>query len=131
MEIFYTAVGVLQRDAPLEAINPKLPVTHWSGTPFLFNFLAEDLQKSNDSTQNFVKVVTSDLIETSKRIEFLIDNLPGIEMTKQQQLDEMNELEKENQKVSLELAVENEMCKHLLEKMKQKMDTILENHLTH
>ena len=50
-------------------------------------------------------------------------------MTKQEQLDEMIELEKENQKVSLELAVENDMSKHLLEKMKQKMDTILANHL--
>jgi hypothetical protein len=87
------------------------------------------LQKSKDSTQNFVKVVTSDLLETSKRIEFLIENLPGIQMTKQEQLDEMIELEKENQKVSLELDVENDMSKHLLEKMKQKMDTILANHL--
>ncbi len=87
------------------------------------------MQKSKDSTQNFVKVVTSDLLETSKRIEFLIENLPGIQMTKQEQLDEMIELEKENQKVSLELDVENDMSKHLLEKMKQKMDTILANHL--
>ena len=69
-------------------------------------------------------------METSKRIEFLIENLPGIHMTKQEQLDEMQELEKENQKVSLELAVENDMSKHLLDKLKQKMDTIINSHLT-
>lgn len=104
----------------MEAIHPQLPVTHWT---------FQELEKSKDSTHNFVKVVTSDLIETSKRIEFLINNLPGIEMTKQEQLDEMNELEKENSKVSLELAVENDMSTHLLEKLKQKMDTILTCHL--
>lgn len=120
LEIFYTAVGVLQRDAPLESIHPQLPVTHWT---------LQELQKSKDSTVNFVKVVTDDLMETSKRIDFLIDNLPGIEMTKQEQLEEMNELEKENSKVSLELAVENDISKHLLEKMTQKMDIILSNHL--
>jgi len=51
-------------------------------------------------------------------------------MTKQEQLDEMQELEKENQKLSLELAVENDMSKHLLDKLKQKMDTIINSHLT-
>ena len=35
LEIFYTAVGVLQRDAPLEAIDPQVPVTHWTGNCFI------------------------------------------------------------------------------------------------
>ncbi len=69
-------------------------------------------------------------METFKRIEFLIENLPGIHMKAQQQLEEMAELEKENQKVSLELAVENELSEHLLNKMKLKMDTIINSHLT-
>jgi hypothetical protein len=91
--------------------------------------LAQELANSQEATDNFVKVVTADLMETFKRIEFLIDTLPGIQATKQEQLEEMQELEKENQKVSLELAVENDMSKLLLDQMKHKMDSIIHSHL--
>lgn len=55
--------------------------------------------------------------------------MPGIEATKQEQLEEMQELEKENQRLALELAVENDMSKLLLDQMKHKMDTIINGHL--
>ncbi|KAJ3206467.1 Mediator of RNA polymerase II transcription subunit 21 [Dinochytrium kinnereticum] len=86
-ELFYTAVGVLQRDAPLVSVCPTVPVTAWS---------EEQLNKNTEETKRFSAEVSRDIIRTSKVIDFLIDKLPGLKHTPEQQMDMVKELERES-----------------------------------
>ncbi|KAI8928877.1 hypothetical protein BC831DRAFT_446234 [Entophlyctis helioformis] len=86
-EMFYTSVGVLQRDAPLVATNQELPVTSWT---------AEQVQANWTGNQELARTVAKDIVETAKVIDFLIAQLPGIATTEEEQVRLLQELEEEN-----------------------------------
>ena len=72
-----------------------------------------DLTKTEFS-QNIVK----DIITTSKRIDFLIDQLPGIHQSEQEQLEEIQRLQTENELVGNELKIEMHKAQELLSRVK-------------
>ncbi len=49
--------------------------------------------------------MTKDLLETSKTTDFLIESLPGIDKTEEQQIRELEVLEARNQELEKELRV--------------------------
>ncbi|KAH6574514.1 hypothetical protein BASA61_002381 [Batrachochytrium salamandrivorans] len=86
-EIFFTATGVLQRDAPLISANPELPVTSWKPEQVEANWLAN---------KDLAQTAAKDIVETAKVIDFLIDQLPGIAETEDEQIQTLQNLEEEN-----------------------------------
>ncbi|KAI8896877.1 hypothetical protein BC833DRAFT_553291 [Globomyces pollinis-pini] len=93
-ECFYISIGALQRDAPLVETNPEIPVTCWTKEQIDINW------KGN---QELAKTVAKDIVETAKVIDFLIENLPGINESEMDQMRQLEELELENKKAGEEL----------------------------
>ena len=95
----------------------------------------EDLEKSVKgnqglillfNTKEFVQTVAKDFLETSKTIDFLIDHLPGIDRTKEQQLADLEILERENLKVGQEMEREIQLTKELLNRVENALGSIVE-----
>jgi asparagine synthetase A len=76
-EIFYTAIGALQRDAPLMELNAEVPVTCWT---------QEQIKKNWEGNVELSKSAAKDIVETVKVIDILIDSLPGIADTEEEQV---------------------------------------------
>jgi mediator of RNA polymerase II transcription subunit 21 len=76
-EHFFTSVGVLQRDAPLMETNPNIPVTCW--TP-------EQIKNNWQGNSELAISAAHDIVQTAKVIDFLIENLPGIEQSEEEQV---------------------------------------------
>jgi hypothetical protein len=68
-EMFYTSIGILQRDAPLISTNDK-PVELWK---------PEEIQQRKDEIASFSQQVAKDIAETAVTIKFLISQLPHLD----------------------------------------------------
>ncbi|KAJ3175819.1 Mediator of RNA polymerase II transcription subunit 21 [Irineochytrium annulatum] len=86
-EIFFNSVGVLQRDAPLVPLNDGTPVTAWTD---------EQVAKNTEETQRLATEAARDVVQTAKIIDFLIDRLPGVKHTEEEQMAIIARLEDEN-----------------------------------
>jgi mediator of RNA polymerase II transcription subunit 21 len=94
-ELMYISVGVLQRDAPLVQCSPEHPVTAW--TPEQVNKNLEDNKGLISLTKELARTVAADMVgSTIAHTDFLIDSLPGIDNTAEEQLDALRLLEEEN-----------------------------------
>jgi hypothetical protein len=76
-EVFFTAVGALQRDAPLLETNPEIPVSCWS---------KEQIEANWTGNKELAKTAAKDIVQLSRVIDFLIENLPGIEQSEEEQV---------------------------------------------
>ncbi|KAI9340417.1 hypothetical protein DFJ73DRAFT_557409 [Zopfochytrium polystomum] len=93
-ELLYTAIGVLQRDAPLVALNNSIPITAWT----------EEQTKKNEAAVSVLSSeISTDIVQTCKVIDFLIDKLPGVGLTEDEQLDNLAQLERESDLVGDEM----------------------------
>ncbi|KAJ3389712.1 Mediator of RNA polymerase II transcription subunit 21 [Lobulomyces angularis] len=115
-EILFTSLGVLQRDAPLLQINKDVPITAWT---------SEQVLKNKQDSAKLAKDSAKDIVETVKVIEFLIDKLPGIDETEQQQLDRLKELEEENLNCGLEMSAEIESAELLLSEVRNTINELI------
>ncbi|KAI9321192.1 mediator complex, subunit Med21 [Obelidium mucronatum] len=93
-EIMYISLGVTQRDAPLVALNEKTPVTAWS---------EEQIRNNSQSIRALAADVSSDIVQTCKVIDFLVDSLPGLDQSVDDQLDTLRVLELESEKAGDEM----------------------------
>jgi hypothetical protein len=118
-ELFYTAIGALQRDAPLMELDPSVPVTCWT---------EEQVKKNWDGNVELSKTAAKDIVETAKVIDFLIDSLPGITESEQDQTRRLMELEKENIQVEKELNESVERGKARLAELRQTIQVIITQH---
>jgi mediator of RNA polymerase II transcription subunit 21 len=99
-ELLYTAIGALQRDAPLVELDPSVPVTCWT---------EDQIKKNWEGNVELSKIAARDIVETSKVIDYLIESLPGISNSEGDQLDELSRLEQEN------IAIEEELTRTVTE----------------
>ncbi|KAJ3332808.1 Mediator of RNA polymerase II transcription subunit 21 [Blyttiomyces sp. JEL0837] len=93
-EMLYISVGMLQRDAPLISLNPEIPITAWT---------EEQVAKNQADTKAFATEFSTDIVQTCKVIDYLIDRLPGINFTEEEQLQRLKDLEQDNVKAGEEL----------------------------
>ncbi|KAL2912843.1 hypothetical protein HK105_207624 [Polyrhizophydium stewartii] len=93
-KMLFVATGALQRDAPLVPTNPELPVTLWT---------AEQVQANWEGNKELARTAAKDIAETAKVIDFLIEQLPGIERTEEEQIRVLRELEEENRRAGEEM----------------------------
>jgi mediator of RNA polymerase II transcription subunit 21 len=76
-EIFFTVVGALQRDAPLLETNPDIPVSCWS---------KEQIEANLTGNKELAKTAAKDIVQLSKVVDFLIEHLPGINQSEEEQV---------------------------------------------
>lgn len=98
-ESFFNSVGVLQRDAPLVQTSPAVPVTAWS--PDQIDKNRNDLQCSLSivfisSFTVFSKEIATKIITKCKEIDSLIEKIPAIDVSEDEQLDKIKQLDQEN-----------------------------------
>uniref|UniRef100_A0A7S4JWL1 Mediator of RNA polymerase II transcription subunit 21 n=1 Tax=Paramoeba aestuarina TaxID=180227 RepID=A0A7S4JWL1_9EUKA len=74
--LFYTYIGVLQRDAPPSPLPPGLDATDFFGQGRTF---------------------AASIMETTGEIFRLIDSLPGIDQSEEAQLDDLKQIDEENE----------------------------------
>ncbi|TPX34456.1 aspartate transaminase [Synchytrium microbalum] len=87
VEMMYIAVGALQRDAPLVALDADIPVTA---------FTEEQNHNLELGGRELATKMGRDIVRTFKVTEFLINSLPGIDKSEEEQLDQLRVLEEEN-----------------------------------
>lgn len=117
-ELMYTGVGVLQRDAPLVACSEDQKVTCWT---------EEQIAKNTADSKELSKNIAKDLAETKAIIDFLIDNLPGISTTPEEQLNKLKELEEENRIEGERLQIVIREAEDLLGNIRQTLDLVLDD----
>jgi hypothetical protein len=71
------------------------------------------------------KSAAKDIVHLTKVIDFLIDRLPGLSKTEEDQLRELEELEDQNNLVEKELQEALEHGDRILEKWKDGLDSIM------
>ncbi|KAL3901920.1 MAG: hypothetical protein SGCHY_000217 [Lobulomycetales sp.] len=88
--MFYTSIGVMQRDAPLVKVGDH-EVTAWT---------AEEVEKNTTDLKKLSGEISVDIVETVKVIDFLIDRLPAVTMSEEEQLARLEALEADNQEAN-------------------------------
>ncbi|KAI8811626.1 hypothetical protein BJ742DRAFT_796631 [Cladochytrium replicatum] len=116
-ELFYTSVGVLQRDAPLKQISPDIPVSAWTD---------DQIRQNEENLKKFSKEVAGDIVQTSKVIDFLLDKLPGIKYTEDEQIERLQALELENRAVGEQVEKALEFAESLLADVRASIRLITE-----
>ncbi|KAI8846938.1 hypothetical protein BC829DRAFT_370310 [Chytridium lagenaria] len=119
-ELFFTSLGVLQRDAPLVPVHPAIPVTSWT---------EEQVKKNTESNKKFSAEVARDIVRTAKVVDFLIDRLPGIKYTPDQQMEMVNALEKESDMAGEQMESAIVDAEHLLEEVRSAIKLITNDQL--
>ncbi|TPX47943.1 hypothetical protein SeMB42_g02134 [Synchytrium endobioticum] len=87
VEMMYTAIGALQRDAPLVALAEDIPVTL---------FTDEQNKGLESGGRDMAMKLGRDIVRTFKVTEHLINALPGIATTEDEQIEQLRRLEVEN-----------------------------------
>ncbi|KAJ3115689.1 Mediator of RNA polymerase II transcription subunit 21 [Nowakowskiella sp. JEL0407] len=119
--MLYTSVGVLQRDAPL--VPPKgstIPVTAWT---------EQQVKERTETNQKFTKDVSRDIVSEVKTIELLINSLPGINMTEEEQLESLKNLEIENQELGAQMESAVKYAEMLLEQIRETLRYIAKDQM--
>ncbi|KAJ3413889.1 hypothetical protein HDV05_007331 [Chytridiales sp. JEL 0842] len=116
--MFYISIGVLQRDAPLTQLHPDIPVTAWT---------QDQIKRNQEDIKGLSSEVSADIVHTSKVIDFLIDRLPGIQQTEDEQLQKLKELEEENRLAGLEMEESIQQAESLLQDIKDALRMIAED----
>lgn len=110
-ELFGMYIGVLQRDAPpVPVLNPSDPA--YLAAKDAFSVQAVDMATS--------------VIQTSKKIEQLIEALPGVNRTESQQHQKLMALEKENKEANEQLQKASEEAQQLLADIRKAIRDISE-----
>ncbi|KAI9208527.1 uncharacterized protein BJ171DRAFT_209217 [Polychytrium aggregatum] len=117
-QILYTSTGVLQRDAPLLQVSADIPVTAWT---------EEQIQQRKQDLTASAKEMAKDIVETSRVIDYLIDKLPGITQTEEQQIHKIQELEVENQEIGRRLEASVLQGETLLREIRSTLRLIAED----
>ncbi|KAI9105778.1 hypothetical protein DFS34DRAFT_28495 [Phlyctochytrium arcticum] len=96
---FAMAMGQLQMDAAPRALDPSIPVTFMP---------VEEIRNRESKSKHIISKAATDLVVSIKSINYLVDHLPGIDMSDDQQKQRIRELEEEGQAATedLRLAVE-------------------------
>ncbi len=118
-ELFYTAIGVLQRDAPLVELHPQVPVTCWT---------EEQIKKNWEGNVELAKTAARDIAETVKVVDVSIDTLPGISESEEDQLKKLMELEKLNQEAEVELSNAVKQGQIRLNQLQEAIQLLIEQH---
>ncbi|KAJ3288431.1 Mediator of RNA polymerase II transcription subunit 21 [Borealophlyctis nickersoniae] len=103
--IFTSAVGLIQAQAPPMPVDPTLPVVY---------------EKASDLTQ----AVSRDLVFHAKVFDALVDKLPAITVSEEEQISRLQQLEEENHKVGLQLEKTVAMAEAFLEEIRSTMRII-------
>ncbi|KND00850.1 uncharacterized protein SPPG_03954 [Spizellomyces punctatus DAOM BR117] len=91
---FAKALGRLQFETPPVAVDLNTPVT----------FLSEEqLRSSQQNKTAFIQETAKDMILSVKAMDYLIDNLPAINMTQDDQNARLRDLNEESKAATIEL----------------------------
>ncbi|KAJ3009914.1 UNVERIFIED_CONTAM: Mediator of RNA polymerase II transcription subunit 21 [Siphonaria sp. JEL0065] len=93
-EMMFISLGVTQRDAPLVALNDKTPVTAWT---------EEQIRNNTHTVKSLAADVSTDIVQTCKVIDYLIDSLPGIDQSAESQMETLAFLEKDSDNAGVEM----------------------------
>ena len=112
--LMFNSIGTLQRDAlPAERVNTTNALS--DSIPPQIEIQNQQIKKG--VTKEQIEEITKQLVECSKVIDMLAEQLPDAEGTPAEQLKRIEELQEEHEKISKELHKE-------LERAKEKLDEV-------
>eukprot|EP01120_Amphizonella_sp_Union-15-10_P009176 TRINITY_DN342_c0_g1_i1.p1 TRINITY_DN342_c0_g1~~TRINITY_DN342_c0_g1_i1.p1 ORF type:complete len:147 (+),score=37.16 TRINITY_DN342_c0_g1_i1:39-443(+) len=109
---FFETIGRIQRDAPPAPLDSDIPFP-------LANTLDDEA----------IEALAAKLVQTGKLVNEYIDSLPWIESTEAQQLETLEQLEKENRELGLQLEIKTREAQTLLDHVEKALDSIANDRL--
>ena len=124
--LMFNSIGTLQRDAlPAERLNAKNALSD-SIHPQI-EIPNQNIKKG--VTKEQIEEMTKQLVESSKVIDMLAEQLPDAEGTPAEQLKRIEELQEEHEKISKELNKELEKAKEKLDKVNAEFEQLADAEL--
>ncbi|KAJ1951183.1 hypothetical protein EC988_004117 [Linderina pennispora] len=111
-----SSLDYLHKKAGMVQVDPSIPVTQK-------NIMADDADAFSART----KEIATDICRQAKKIDVLIEALPGIDASDSEQKREFDRLNEENQKATEELEAANRRAEELLDQVKAILQAIAEN----
>ena len=124
--LIFNSIGTLQRDAlPAERLNPTNALS--DSIPPQIEIPNQNIKKG--VTKEQIEEMTKQLVESSKVIDMLAEQLPDAEGTPAEQLKRIEELQEEHEKISKELNKELEKAKEKLDKVNAEFEQLADAEL--
>lgn len=114
--MFFSSIGYVTRKSNFEQVNPDMPITQ-------VNPEAEPADKFNQSK----KELAQDICIKAKQIRMLIDALPGLTVTDEEQIAQLERLEEDVQIANKEHAEVQEEARALLVQVKAILEAMSED----
>eukprot|EP00743_Colponemidia_sp_Colp-15_P011478 GILK01012816.1.p1 GENE.GILK01012816.1~~GILK01012816.1.p1 ORF type:complete len:153 (+),score=23.43 GILK01012816.1:36-494(+) len=122
--ILFVSVGSLQRDAlPVPLQGEK------EHSARILKTRSEGQVRDPKAFAEMLETLAKDLVDTSRSIDEAIDQLPHMDKTKDQQLEMIAELEKENVTSAEELNAKVEVAAELLSQVRETLQTVAKTKL--
>jgi mediator of RNA polymerase II transcription subunit 21 len=119
-QLFYTSLGVIQRDASPSNMNFQLPKKE-----------NETMNPTREYiTDEQIQSLATQIVQTSKTIEQYIESLPGIEATENEQLESILTLQKQNAFLSQQLKEKVKECENLLNTVRRTLQQIIDDKIS-
>jgi len=124
--LMFNSIGTLQRDA--------LPAERLAQTNALSDSIPPQIEFPNQNvkkgvTKEQIEEMTKQLVECSKVIDMLAEQLPDAEGTPAEQLKRIEELREEHEKISKELHEELKKAKEKLDKVNAEFEQLADTEL--
>ncbi|KAF9927861.1 RNA polymerase II mediator complex subunit [Linnemannia zychae] len=103
--LFVSSLDHLTKNASLVAVNPNIPI------------VSTDHGMSQEQLQSSAQELALDISRQAKELEALIDNLPGISQTPEDQIHDLEVLAQENADATVEYELAVKEAKELLQQV--------------
>jgi mediator of RNA polymerase II transcription subunit 21 len=121
-QLFYTSLGVIQRDAAPSNLNFQFPKK-------------EKSEETMNSTREYItdeqiQSLAIQIVQTSKTIEQYIESLPGIEATENEQMESLLTLQKQNSDLTQQLKEKVKECENFLLTVRNILQQIIDDKIS-
>ncbi|KAJ2521594.1 hypothetical protein GGI11_001966 [Coemansia sp. RSA 2049] len=115
-QMLFNSLGYLHRKAGMVQVTPDIPVTQQNAN-----------SASAEEFKTRTQEIANDICRQAKKIDALIDSLPGVSVSKSDQEREFVELSKEDEAVTHELEEAGREARALLEEISGTLKEIADN----
>ncbi|KAJ2080487.1 hypothetical protein H4R24_003054 [Coemansia sp. RSA 988] len=115
-KMLFSSLHYLHKKAGLVQVSPEIPITQQN--------------EGADSASEFslrTKDIATDICRQAKKIDALIESLPGVAVSESKQSSEFEELNKENEVATRELQEADQQACALLDRLSRALRDIAEN----
>ncbi|KAJ2612639.1 hypothetical protein H4S08_002606 [Coemansia sp. RSA 1365] len=115
-KMLFSSLHYLHKKAGMVQVSPEIPITQQN--------------EGADSASEFslrTKEIATDICRQAKKIDALIESLPGVAVSENEQIHEFEKLNRENEVATQELHEADQRARALLDRLSRAMRDIADN----